>query len=107
MSPITALVLIATWILGIGTLAVYFEVQSVHSGIRVQKLLHEELRQADEARRWEIRYNERLSPDVLEASLPEEFHWFRYPIPRPEAADLALESASMNAGISSRGTVVD
>ena len=60
-------------------IAVYFEVQSVHCGIRVQQLLEEEASLVDEIRRLELQYNKRVSPPVLMETLPEEFERFDFP----------------------------
>lgn len=97
MSATTAAVLVAVWILGIGILAVYFEVESVHAGLRVNDLMADGTRLADRVRRWQMRYNEKLSPDVLEERLPEEFHAFDFPVPGNETVeeDVAEERGSL------------
>lgn len=65
--------LIAIWIVGIGVLAVYLEVENVRSGIRIRNLLIERDARVEKFRRLEMRFNLMASPDVLERSLPEEF----------------------------------
>ena len=92
MSPITAAVLFACWLLGIGLLAVYFETESVYCGVRVQQFQERESELIDELRRWEMRYNVLMSPDVLDGDLPDEFREFEYPDPEAPRRMVTLGS---------------
>ena len=65
--------LIAIWIVGIGVLAVYLEVENVRSGIRIRDLMIERDNRVEKFRRLEMRFNLLASPDVLERTLPVEF----------------------------------
>jgi len=80
VSMTTAVILLAGWFLATGLTAVYFEVETVNCGARVQGLLKERDALIDEVRRKELKYNELLSPDVLERDLSEEFRTYEYPI---------------------------
>ncbi|MBN1442084.1 MAG: hypothetical protein JXA90_05205 [Planctomycetes bacterium] len=91
MSTTTAATFLAGWLLAVGLIAVYFEVESVHCGVRIQKLLEEEAALVEEIRRAEIAYNEEISPDRLEEDLPAEF--VRFDVPRP--VETAPESPSV------------
>lgn len=90
MSSITGAVIFSVWLLVVGAFAVYFEVESVYCGVRVQKLLGEEGRLLDDVRRLELEYNELVSPDLLERWLDErsqvraEYFEYRYPVPVEE-----------------------
>jgi len=90
MSPVAAASIFSVWLLVVGGLAVYFEVESVYCGVRVQKLLNEEAGLLDEVRRLELQYNELVSPDLLERWLREreelatEYLEYRFPIPRKD-----------------------
>ena len=100
MSTIVAAGLFCFWILVAGLTSVYFEVESVYCGVRVQKLLEGEAKLLDELRRAELRYNEILSPDLLEQYLREderlwrEYRDFRYPVPDATEADTGAMARS-------------
>ncbi|MEM7235133.1 MAG: hypothetical protein AAF517_23345 [Planctomycetota bacterium] len=92
MTPVAASLLVSFWILVVGTVGVYFEVASVHCGVRVRGLLSKESELLDQVRRAEMTYNELVSPDVLEGELPEHFRRFDYPIPTEEEIEAAEEA---------------
>ena len=105
MSLNAAFVLVALWLLGIGIVSVYFEVESIHCGDRVQDLLQEEAFRLDEMRRWEMRYNKMLSPDLLYRALPEEFYQYEEPtptIPREVSSELQTETSTVTESLTRR-----
>ena len=72
MHPVIAALFLALWLLGVGLVAVYFEVECVNTGVRVRDLHQEEARLVEDLRRREMLYNGLVSPDVLERKLPPE-----------------------------------
>jgi hypothetical protein len=103
MSSTAAAILFSLGLFTIGVLGVYFEVETVYCGVRVQELLADEAELLDEVRRLELRWNELTSPDVVEkwmeldAPLEDEFleHRFPRPVPEPRGARPGRERLGM------------
>lgn len=73
MSSTTGSLLVAGWLVGVGLVAVYLEVRAVQCGLEIHRLLKKEEAAVERLREAELRYNQLLSPDELEAGLPEQF----------------------------------
>jgi hypothetical protein len=64
--------LIACFFAAIGLLAVYLEVEHTRCGVRIQNLYRARDAALESIRRLEVRYNQLMSPDVLERRLAED-----------------------------------
>ncbi|MBI4604721.1 MAG: hypothetical protein HY721_22395 [Planctomycetes bacterium] len=64
---------LSAWVLGVGLLAVRLEVEDVRAGVRIRDLMIQRDAKLERFRRLEARFNRRVSPDLLEKDLPEEF----------------------------------
>ena len=65
--------LISLWLLAVGLVAVYLEVEETRRGVRIRHLLIERDLRLEKIRRLELKYNTMVSPDLLEERLPDEF----------------------------------
>lgn len=72
MSATMRAALIACCLAAIGLLAVYLEVEHTRCGVRIQALYRARDDALESIRRLEVRYNQLMSPDVLERRLAED-----------------------------------
>jgi hypothetical protein len=73
MRATTAVLMIACWVVGVGLLGVYLEVQTVRCGMHIRLLLRDEEARVERQRALELRYNRLVSPDRLERECPGDF----------------------------------
>ena len=69
----TGCALFCLFLLAVGLVTVHMEVDNVRSGVRIRQALEDEQAAVERLRRLQLVHHEKTSPDVLEASLPEEF----------------------------------
>jgi hypothetical protein len=73
MNLVVRAMLLAAWLLGIGLIAVCLESERIRIGHRIHYQLGQREKLIERVRRLEIRYNELVSPDLLEKRVPDSF----------------------------------
>ena len=89
----TGLAILAVFLLVVGLSAVHLEIRNVQTGVRIRELLEAEEAAVERLRRLQMEHHARVSPDVLERTLPAEYRTPAgypddgrpgFPLPEPE-----------------------